>query len=1148
MPVREPVPNDIIHYITHLSPPPSCLIGGDFNAPHDMFEPGVRPSRNGPDLARWASNSGMDFIGTPGAPTQRFGHVLDLTFSNIPFAHSLIRPDMHSGSDHETQVTTIPRRGTVPLEQFRYRIPAVELPKFSGLVCNSIAQLDDPWALATTNQIDTFATTLADIFTTAIQTAGKPDRGGGCPAPWWTPECEAGFRLHLAARRSTLPTEVPLETREFLTTVRRAKREYWKHQISNIKDDKALYKIISWHKLASNLKAPLLVVNGVRIEDTMEKAEALRSEVLGRFDAKDDLEQDPLADWDGTGNLQWNQTVSLEEVERNTIGVSSTSPGTDQVTVRLLKACWDHIKHTIHALFSRCLALSYFPQPWKLAEVTMLPKTGKKDKTSVRSWRPIALLSCISKGLERTIARRVAWTALTSGILSPQHGGALPKRSAMDLVAAFTHEIETAFTTRQHATMITMDVQGAFDALLANRLLARMTNQGWPLSLLCLVQSFLTGRKVRVRLEKSTTSYYDVECGTPQGSPLSPVLYMLYLAELLAQNSSLRFGYADDICLYRASKSLDTNVQLLAKDVREILAYGNANKIFFAPEKLEMIHLTLKTDQYAPPCIVSEDLTITPITKALKEGEQPALRWLGVWFDRKLTFKRHVTERAAKARSVAYHIRGLARIKDGPPAVALRKAVLTCVIPSALYGTEAWYAGRTKQPTKGRHKQTVSTRVGWHIDVLERTLTLAIRGVLPVWRTTPTVTLFRDSGLPSAIVALEEAKLRFALRLQTVDPDHPLVKRTTPPMITTGIFKGSRKRPKTKVQILGTLIPAVPRPRLTPPHFSPLCRSDPTGGLDKDTASRQFKAWWASLSPDDVTIFSDGSEKTERGTKSVSYGFAIYQNSTQLATGLGSINNISHVFDAEIIGAWKGLQHALRQPPNISQRRIWLCIDSTSVIRCLRGDAANSSQWAFLNCQEAMQTHNIRTKWAPGHTGIEGNEAADKLADLGASQRCATGPTSQPTISGIRSICRALQRDVQISWWAMCSTKLSPQYRRWDLDYKVKPLPELNFSRLVLHRFLALRSTHGDFTWYHRKFGHQDAKLTCSCGRDKDPDHLARCRKTVRKFNLWPSSTRPLVPPSSASEAFEYLKRLNNNPLDFLAFLCATEFYTRICT
>jgi hypothetical protein len=151
----------------------------------------------------------------------------------------------------------------------------------------------------------------------------------------------------------------------------------------------------------------------------MEKAEALRTEILERFSAADDLDLDPLDNWDGTGHLDWEQTVTLEEVERNTIGVSSTSPGTDRVTVRLLKACWEHIKHVVHSLFSRCLALNHFPQSWKLAEVVMLPKVGKKDKTSVRSWRPIALLSCISKGLERIIARRIAWTALTNSILSP---------------------------------------------------------------------------------------------------------------------------------------------------------------------------------------------------------------------------------------------------------------------------------------------------------------------------------------------------------------------------------------------------------------------------------------------------------------------------------------------------------------------------------------------------------------------------------------------------------------------------------------------------------------------------------------------------------------------------------------------------------
>ena len=71
----------------------------------------------------------------------------------------------------------------------------------------------------------------------------------------------------------------------------------------------------------------------------------------------------------------------------------------------------------------------------------MIPTVGKKDKTSICSWRPIALLSCMSRDLERIIARRIAWTAMTYGVLSPQHGGAPFKRSAMDLVAAFTHDV-----------------------------------------------------------------------------------------------------------------------------------------------------------------------------------------------------------------------------------------------------------------------------------------------------------------------------------------------------------------------------------------------------------------------------------------------------------------------------------------------------------------------------------------------------------------------------------------------------------------------------------------------------------------------------------------------------------------------------------
>jgi hypothetical protein len=62
----------------------------------------------------------------------------------------------------------------------------------------------------------------------------------------------------------------------------------------------------------------------------------------------------------------------------------------------------------------------------------------------------------------------------------------------MDLVASFTYDVEHAWATGKHVTMITMNVQGAFDALLKNRLLQRMGKQGWPAPALSLIQEFLT--------------------------------------------------------------------------------------------------------------------------------------------------------------------------------------------------------------------------------------------------------------------------------------------------------------------------------------------------------------------------------------------------------------------------------------------------------------------------------------------------------------------------------------------------------------------------------------------------------------------------------------------------------------------------------
>jgi hypothetical protein len=85
---------------------------------------------------------------------------------------------MHSGSEHETQVTTILGRGSAPLEQLQYWVQNSELGKFAGLVKNSIARLANPWDPTNTTQIDDFAEAIGEVFDSAIQVVGKPDRGG----------------------------------------------------------------------------------------------------------------------------------------------------------------------------------------------------------------------------------------------------------------------------------------------------------------------------------------------------------------------------------------------------------------------------------------------------------------------------------------------------------------------------------------------------------------------------------------------------------------------------------------------------------------------------------------------------------------------------------------------------------------------------------------------------------------------------------------------------------------------------------------------------------------------------------------------------------------------------------------------------------
>jgi hypothetical protein len=99
-----------------------------------MFKPGVADTNKEGELAAWSSTSSIDYIRNPEKATHNAGYVLDLSFSNIPFATISIQTDIHYTSDHKVQVTVILGRGKVLLEQAYYRILKAELNTFLALV------------------------------------------------------------------------------------------------------------------------------------------------------------------------------------------------------------------------------------------------------------------------------------------------------------------------------------------------------------------------------------------------------------------------------------------------------------------------------------------------------------------------------------------------------------------------------------------------------------------------------------------------------------------------------------------------------------------------------------------------------------------------------------------------------------------------------------------------------------------------------------------------------------------------------------------------------------------------------------------------------------------------------------------------------
>ena len=194
-------------------------------------------------------------------------------------------------------------------------------------------------------------------------------------------------------------------------------------------------------------------------------------------------------------------------------------PKLAEAVVQLANACW---------------ALGHFPDRFKEARTVVLRKPGKPSYSDPGARRPIALLNTIGKLIESLIVKRLSQATEEYKLRPEIQMGARPGRSTETALELLIAQVRTIWGSGKFvASLLSLDISGAFDTVNPTRLLDTLRKKGFPGWIVRWIRAFMTNRKIILVTQGHETTAFLVFAGVPQGSPLSPILFLFYNSELL---------------------------------------------------------------------------------------------------------------------------------------------------------------------------------------------------------------------------------------------------------------------------------------------------------------------------------------------------------------------------------------------------------------------------------------------------------------------------------------------------------------------------------------------------------------------------------------------------------------------------------------
>ena len=209
----------------------------------------------------------------------------------------------------------------------------------------------------------------------------------------------------------------------------------------------------------------------------------------------------------------------------------SNASGPDCILVVVLKNCEPELSYILAELFNKCLKESCFPDCWKVSSVVPVFK-NVGERSTPKNYRPVSLLSVISKVFEKLENNRIVDQLEKCGLFSDFQYGFRSSRSTADLLTVVSDRIARAFNKSGSTRTVALDISKAFDRVWHAGLHHKLKSYGISSQIFGLISSFVSNRRLRVVLDGKSSQEYPVNAGVLQGSLLDPTLFLLYINDL----------------------------------------------------------------------------------------------------------------------------------------------------------------------------------------------------------------------------------------------------------------------------------------------------------------------------------------------------------------------------------------------------------------------------------------------------------------------------------------------------------------------------------------------------------------------------------------------------------------------------------------